>query len=401
MKILIVSQYYYPEQFQINEIAPELVRRGHQVTVVCGMPNYPKGVYFPGYEDNKRRIEEIEGVIVIRCPQQARGNNPLSLLRNYYSFFRSANGEIDHLDTDFDIVIAYQLSPVTSSMPAVRYKKKHCTPLLLYCLDIWPESAKSHLGKKLGWLYGYVRRLSKKVYQNCDKILVTSRPFINYLSSENDVPIERLSYLPQHADSSLLDMDLKADDNGVADFMFAGNIGKGQHLESLVKAAELLGKRQDYKIHIVGDGSCKSSIENLVKEKELESNFVFYGNQKRSDMPEFYKKADVLLILLRQVNAVGLTMPGKLQTYMTLHKPIIGAINGAAKEVIEESRCGSCVPAQDSQELAAIMRHYIEHPSDYDGCGDNAVEYFLKHFTLKQYVDKLELEMKTLVNKSL
>lgn len=400
MKILIVTQYYYPEQFQINEIAPELVRRGHQVTVICGMPNYPKGVFYQGYENNKSRTEDIDGVTVIRCHQRARGKNPLTLLLNYYSFVKNANKQIGKLDNDYDIVFAYQLSPVTSSLPAIIYKKKFGTPVLLYCLDIWPESAKSTLKGPLSFMYGFVRKLSRKVYQNCDRILVTSRPFIDYIHRENDVSVDSLAYLPQHADSSLLNKDLKAEDNGIADFMFAGNIGRGQHLETIVEAAIALGQRPDYKIHIVGDGSRKEAIENLVKEKGLDSNFVFYGNQKRSDMPSFYKKADVLLILLRQVNAVGLTMPGKLQTYMTLHKPIFGAINGAANEVIEEARCGSCVPAQDSEGLAAIMKHYIEHPSDYEGCGDNAADYFLKHFTLKKYVDELEMEMNKLVNKS-
>ena len=397
MKILIVSQYYYPEQIQINEIAPELVRRGHEVTVVCGMPNYPKGKYFAGYEDNKRREERIDGVKVIRTPQKARGQGKLSLLRNYYTFRRNANKEIDRQEGNFDLVLAYQLSPVTSSLPAIRYKEKHGVPVLLYCLDIWPESAKSHLGDKFGWLYGYVRKLSKKVYQNCDKILVTSRPFIEYLSRENDVAPERFGYLPQHADASWLDMDLTAEDNGVADFMFAGNIGKGQHLETLVEAAELLGKSEKYKIHIVGDGSRREAVENLVNEKGLESQFVFYGNQKRADMPEYYKKADVMLILLRQINAVGLTMPGKLQAYMTLRKPIMGTINGAAKEVIEEAHCGSSMPAQDAQSLAAIMRHYIEHPRDYEGCGERAERYFKKHFTLQKYMDGLEAAMNELI----
>lgn len=399
MKILIVSQYYFPEQFQINEIAPELVRRGHQVTVICGMPNYPKGEYFDGYEDNTRKEEDIAGVKIIRCPQQARGHNPLTLLRNYYSFLHNANKEIDKLEGDYDIVLAYQLSPISSSLPAVRYKKQHVVPLLLYCLDIWPESAKSHLGKAFSWAYGYVRKLSRKVYQNCDRILVTSRPFIDYIHKENAVSLDKLAYLPQHADGSLLEMDLEAEDNGIADFMFAGNIGKGQHLETLVEVAEILGDRQDYKIHIVGDGWRKTAIESLVKEKGLETHFVFYGNQKRSDMPMYYKKADVMLILLRQINAVGLTMPGKLQAYMTLKKPIFGAINGAAHEVIEEANCGSCVPAEDAKGLAAIMLHYIKKPHDYENCGKNAEKYFLAHFTLNNYVDELEKEMNNLIKR--
>lgn len=397
MRILIVSQYYYPEQFQINEIAPELVRRGHQVTVVCGMPNYPKGVYYQGYENNKKCIEEIDGVKVVRCPQKARGNNPVSLLMNYSSFVRSANKEINSLECEFDVVFTYQLSPITSSLPAIVYKKKHNVPVLLYCLDIWPESAKSTLRGPLSLMYGLVRKISRKVYQNCDKILVTSRPFIDYIHSVNDVPVDRFAYQPQHADSSFLSQDLEAEDNGVADFMFAGNIGKGQHLETLVDAAIALGRRSDYKIHIVGDGSRKTAIESLVRDAGLADNFVFYGNQKRADMPLFYKKADALLLLLRQVNSVGLTMPGKLQVYMTLHKPILGAINGAAKEVIEEARCGRCVAAQDADALAGIMRHFIEHPKDYSHCGACAEKFFLDHFTLDKYTDTLETELVKLV----
>ena len=362
MKILIISQYFYPEQFQINEIAPELVRRGYQVTVLCGTPNYPQGVIFEGYEDGKRSLEVLDGVHVIRVKQCPRGKGPFRLLANYYSFVRSANKAVKELENDYDVVLAYQLSPVTSSLPSIKYKHRNKVPVLLYCLDIWPESAQTHLGILKGLLYGFVRNLSKKVYLNSDRILVTSRPFIEYLQKENDVPLDRIEYLPQHADASLLKMNLSAEENGVADFMFAGNIGKGQHLETVVEAAELLGKRSDYKVHIVGDGSRRVAIERLVEEKGLQANFIFYGNQKRADMPLFYKKADVMLVLLRQVNAVGLTMPGKLQTYMTLHKPIFGAINGAAKVVIEESRCGSCVQAQDANSLAAIMRHYIEHP---------------------------------------
>lgn len=400
MKILIISQYYHPEQFQINEIAPELVRRGHQITVLCGTPNYPQGVIYEGYEDGKKSREVLDGVDVIRVKQKPRGKGPLMLLANYYSFVRSANKAVKSLGKDYDVVLAYQLSPVTSSLPAIRYKQRNGTPVLLYCLDIWPESAKTHLGKLKSLLYGFVRKLSKKVYLNSDRILVTSRPFIEYLHREDDVPLERMGYLPQHADASLLKMDLSAEENGVADFMFAGNVGKGQHLETIVEAAELLGKRSDYKIHIVGDGSRRKAVESLVDEKGLQDNFIFYGNQKRADMPTFYKKADVMLVLLRQVNAVGLTMPGKLQAYMTLHKPIFGAINGAAKEVIDESHCGSCVQAQDANSLAAIMRHYIEQPKDYSYCGDCAEKYFVEHFTLEKYVDQLESEMKTLIKKS-
>ena len=405
MKILIISQYYYPEQFQINEIAPELVRRGHEVTVVCGLPNYPKGKIFEGFErEDAIRKKEDEyfqstGVKVIHCNNVPRGHNPIQLIKNYYSFVKESKKIIRTLSGDFDVVLGYQLSPITSMLAALEYKELYGTPVLFYTLDIWPVSADAMLHGKKNPIYWWVKRLSKRIYQGADKILVTSRPFIDYLHLTLGIPRERMAYLPQHAGTEMLDMDLQAEDNGVADFMFAGNLGKGQRVDVIVKAAALLGKRDDYKIHLVGDGRMKPELEQMVKKKGLEENVVFYGNQKREDMPSFYKKADALLITLRGNNEVGNTMPGKLQMYMTAGKPILGAINGAAKEVIEEAQCGSCVKAGDYEGLAKLMKFYIEHPKDYGACGKNACSYFKAHFTLEQYMNGLEAELRGLVKR--
>lgn len=405
MKVLIISQYYYPEQFQINEIAPELVRRGHKVTVVCGLPNYPKGVVFEGYEDVEERRKREEdylkqtGVEVIHCMQKPRGHNPIQLIRNYYSFVKESKNIIRTLPGDYDVVLGYQLSPITSMLAALEYKKLHGTPVVFYTLDIWPVSAEAMLHGKKNPIYWWVKRMSKRIYQGADRILVTSRPFVYYLYRTLDIPMGRMAYLPQHAGTEMLDMDLKAENNGMADFMFAGNLGKGQRIDVIIKAAVVLGARKDYKIHIVGDGRMRPDLEQMVKENGLEDNVVFYGNQKRADMPSFYKKADVLLITLRGNNEVGNTMPGKLQMYMTTGKPILGAINGAAKEVIEEAQCGSCVNAGDYVGLAKLMKLYIERPEDYGVCGKNARSYFKMHFSLDRYMDGLEAELQRLVKR--
>lgn len=402
MKILIISQYYYPEQFQINEIAPELVRRGHEVTVVCGLPNYPKGKIFEGFEreDAIRKKEDDyfqrTGVKVIHCKNVPRGHNPIQLIRNYYSFVKESKKIIRTLSGDFDVVLGYQLSPVTSMLAALEYKKLHGTSVLFYTLDIWPVSAEAMLHGKKNPIYWWVKRMSKRIYQGADRILVTSRPFIDYLYRTLDIPKERMAYLPQHAGTEMLEMDLQAEDNGVADFMFAGNLGKGQRVDVIIKAAALLGKRDDYKIHFVGDGRMRPELEKMVKKNGLEENVVFYGNQKREDMPSFYKKADALLIALRGNNEVGNTMPGKLQMYMTTGKPIFGAINGAAAEVIMLAQCGSCVKAGDYEGLAQLLEYYIKHPKEHNVCGGNARRYFKAHFTLEKYMEGLEEELSKL-----
>ena len=395
MKILIVSQYYYPEQFQINEIAPELVMRGHDVTVLTGLPNYPKGEIYLGYENGQKRKEAIDGVKVIRVEEYPRKTGGKNLIKNYMSFYKNGADAAKKLKNDYDVVLCYQLSPVTMLKPAVVYAKKNKKPLLTYCLDIWPESAKDHLNIPV--IYSAITALSKSLYRACDHISVTSRPFIDYFEDIIGFDRNKMSYIPQHADMSMLDIDFTAPDNGVTDFMYAGNMGKGQTLDVIIRAAAELKDRNDFFVHMVGDGSRKAELEGLSKELGVEDKIVFYGNQSRDAMPEFYKKADALLITLRGNNAVGNTMPGKLQMYMTTGKPILGAINGAANEVIKEAGCGKCVAAGDYKGLASIMEDYINNKEEYVDCGPNARKYFLANFTLKKYCDDLEEQLKKLI----
>ena len=408
MKILIVSQYYFPEQFQINEIAPELVKRGHEVAVLCGLPNYPSGRSFEGYrtiaecKERERVYLEKTGVRVVHVRQILRGHNPMTLVRNYFSFVKNSKAEVKRMVNKgevYDVVLGYQLSPITSMYAALEYKKFIGTPIVFYTLDLWPVSAESMLKSRKNPLMPIVNRISRKLYQSADRVIVTSRPFIDYLHKSNGVPIEKMAYLPQHAGAEMLGLDLKADDNSVADFMFAGNLGAGQRVDVIIKAAGILGKRNDYRIHLVGDGRMRNQLEQMVKDYDLNENIIFYGNQKRVDMPSFYKKADVLLITLRGNNEVGNTMPGKLQMYMTTGKPILGAINGAANEVIKESGCGDCVNAGDYKGLAVLMRSYIDNPKKYDQCGVNARSYFKSHFTLEHFMNGLEKELMSLCEK--
>lgn len=401
MKILIVSQYYYPEQFIINEIAPELVKCGHDVMVLTGLPNYPNGIIPEEYLHGRKRDEVINGVRVIRCNETGRRGGKLNLLLNYISFAVSGCRAVKKLSADFDVVLSYQLSPITMASPAVSYKKRYGTPLLLYCLDIWPESAQAHVHSDKGKLYQWISKYSKRIYQSCDKIAVTSEPFIEYMKKVNGIDQDKLSYIPQHADGAMLEMNLESEDNGIADFMFAGNLGKGQKLETIIKAAAILNRHETtgFQIHIVGDGSMRQSLEQMAKDEGVAGSIIFHGQQKKTDMPTYYRKADALLLTLRGNNYVGNTMPGKLQTYMTTGKPIFGAINGAARQVIEEADCGACAPAEDAEGLASIMANYIKNPDNYKDCGDRAKEYFNKHFTLPVFMDRLENELTELVSK--
>lgn len=398
MKILVICQYYYPERFLINDIAPELVKRGHMVTVLTGLPNYPSGVINKEYRHGNKRRELLDGVSVIRCFEIPRRKGKFNLLLNYISFALSSKMDIRSLGSEYDIVFCYQLSPITMVAPAIAFKKKYHKPILLYCLDLWPESALAHVHKESGLLYKAIKLYSKNIYRLCDRIAVTSKPFIEYFLAIIGLSFEKLVYIPQHADSNFLNLDLSSEDNGITDFMFAGNLGIGQNLETIIKAVQLLKNRKDFLVHFVGDGSKRVVLEQMTKDYGIGGKVIFHGQKEYAEMAEWYKKADALLITLRGNNYVGNTMPGKLQTYMTTKKPIFGAINGAARQVIEEAQCGACVQAEDYYGLASLMAEYIDYPERYLLCGVNAKRYFINNYSFPVFMDRLENELKETLN---
>ena len=391
MKILVVTQRYDPDPFLINEIAPEMVRRGHEVTVLTGLPS--EAEKREKYRLFRNRREKINGVDVIRCYEAKRRDSAFGLALNYMSFALIASLKSLFLSRKFDCVFCYQLSPVTQILPAAVYRKVAGKKLLTYCLDIFPESVLSHTSQN-SIVYKIVAWMTQKLYACSDKICVTSQTFVNYIHEVNQVSLEKLYYLPQHASDDMLNMNLEAADNGVADFMFAGNIGYAQVLETVVAAAERLASiRSDFFIHIVGDGARREELEKMVYEKGLESYFRFYGQRSRKEMPSLYTKADALLLTLRGNTRVGDTLPGKLQTYMTTGKPVIAAINGSAQSVIDEAKCGICVPAENAEALSDAMLDFIKCPQKYCACGKNGRQYFRKHFTFDLFMTDLQKQL--------
>ena len=397
MKILVVCQHYYPEQFLLNEITAELVRRGHDVTALVGRPNYPEGEVLSDYRHGRNKFQTVNGVKVVRCFEIGRGSGYFHLAVNYLSYMISATIKAFFLKGDFDIVFSYQLSPILMSIPAIVYKRRRRKPVFLYCCDLWPESIKGHLKNSRGFFYKLVARFSKYVYNTVDVVTVASKPFIKYMRRVNSVPASNLRYRPQFASDIFLKQDLSAEDDGITDFMYAGNLGYEQDLDVIVKAAGLLRNRNDFRVHFVGFGSYLETLKERVKKEGMDDKIVFHGRVNFDEMGTFYKMADALLITLRNISEIGKTMPAKLQTYMTTGKPIFGAISGAAEEVIKKASCGRTVSAGDYEGLAELMKDYIDHPEKYADCGENAKCYFKKHFTLASHVDWLENEFRQLV----
>lgn len=391
-KILVICQYYYPEPFRITDVCEELVRRGHEVHVVTGYPNYPEGIIYKGYGKGKHINEIINGVYIHRCYTLPRGKGFFQRFLNYYSYSISSIKFVlskecrPSKEKRFDVVFCNQLSPVMMGSAAIAYKKKYRVPIVLYCLDLWPESLVAGGIQRNSLIYKYYHYVSQRIYRSADKIVVTSKMFIDYMNKEFKINTNKIQYLPQYAEKIFNSIMIKQND-GYFHFMFAGNIGEIQSVETILKAAEKL-KDAPVKMHIVGGGTDLERLKAIKEEKQLD-NVIFYGRRPLEEMPFFYNKADCMLVTLKGDPVLSMTLPGKVQSYLAFGKPIIGSINGEAEYIINEANCGYCGRAENVDELVLNIKKYINNENK-NKLGQNARKYYETHFDSNIFFRKLE-----------
>lgn len=401
MKILVVCQYYYPEPFRISDICETLVKKNHEVTVLTGLPNYPEGRILDEYRHGKKRNEVINGVKVIRSYEIGRGNSHLRLFLNYASFAASASLKAFFMKDEFDVILVNQLSPVMMAIPAMVYKRKRQKKILFYCLDLWPDSLAAGGVIEDSLIYRLFLDISKWIYNSADKILVTSSMFKDYFENVLTIKADDIEHLPQYAE----DLFTQREDETITEiaatseekkynFVFAGNIGDMQSVDTIIKAANELRSHHNIQFHIVGDGSKFDECRNLTKSLELE-NVVFYGRRPVHEMPSFYSIADAMLITLKDNKTLSYTLPGKIQSYMAAGKPIIGAINGEARRVIEASKSGLCCNAEDYNALSELILTFCNY-NNKEQMAINAQEFYEEHYSKDKFIYSLENALKEL-----
>lgn len=387
MNILVVCQYYYPEPFRISDICETLVKNGHEVTVITGLPNYPEGRVLDNYRSGKKRKEVINGVRVIRCFEIGRGNSNMQLFMNYLSFSVSASFKAVLLKDKFDVIFVNQLSPVLMAIPAIFYKNKHNKKMLLYCLDLWPDSLAAGGIRESSFIYKVFKRLSKWIYSSADSIAVTSNRFKEYYKNTLGMNIDNIIHLPQYAED-LFSGSVEVTKENKFNFVFAGNIGDMQSVETIIKAANELRERSDITFHIVGDGSKLEECKLLSNELDLE-NIIYYGRRPVSEMPQYYGLADAMLITLKDNKNISYTLPGKVQSYMAASKPIIGSINGEANQVITDAKCGSVCSAENYKGLANLIIEFC-NSDNKEEMAKNSYNYYISHYSKEKFISKLE-----------
>lgn len=398
MHVLIVTQYFWPEDFRINDLAVGLVEKGHRITVLTGIPNYPAGRFFPGYGVLSRRREIYQGIEILRVPLIPRGRGrSFRLFMNYFSFalLACAMGPLLCRES-YDVIFVYEPSPVTVGLPARAMKMVKRAPIVFWVQDLWPESLSATGAVSSRWILRIVERLVRFIYRGCDQILVQSRGFFQPIHRMG-VDVERIRYFPNsveqfyHPVSLGNDAPERAGIPGGFRVMFAGNIGAAQDFETILSAAEALRSHLEIQWVIIGDGRLGAWVGEQVRERGLTGSVHLLGRHPQESMPRYFALADALLVTLRKDPIFALTIPSKVQSYLACAKPIVAALDGEGARVVVESGAGRSAPAGDANGLAkAIMEIYRLSEQERTAMGLRGRQYYESHFDRNRLLDSLE-----------
>ena len=394
MRILVISQYFFPENFRINDLIFSLHKRGHYVEVLTGKPNYPNGEYFNGYSWAEPKFEEINGIKVHRSNLLLRKKGGgLRLFFNYLSFVLFASLRLFKIKGQFDKILIYAPSPITVGVLGVIAAKRFKCKSYLWVHDLWPESVRVAGGISNKFILGLINYMTKIIYRYTDFILVQSPEFKSYIKNQN-VPDQKLIYYPYYAEDfyKVVNQQEKYIESFPSGFnlLFAGNIGVAQSFDTIISAFELI-KNHNVNLIVLGDGRDKLRVKALVKKKKLKNKIYFLGSFPAEQMSNYFACCDALLISLKKADIFSYTIPGKLQSYLACGKPIIGSLDGIGNTIIKESISGYCSPAEDYVGLSKII---IKLMNDSDekkiSFSENALSYYEKNFKKESLLLKLE-----------
>lgn len=395
--ILVISQYFYPEQFRINDICIEWVNRGYKVTVVTGIPNYPHGKYYKGYGLTKRRKEVYNGIEIIRIPLIPRGNNSIMLAMNYLSFVVSGYFWKTFTKIEVDHVFIFEVSPMTQALPGIWYSKKKKIPCFLYVQDLWPENVEIITGIKNKKIIGTIGKMVDYIYNHCTIIFTTSKSFVTAIENRG-VPKDKIIYWPQYAEDYYVNMAktsvAEIPNDNAFNIIFAGNIGAAQGLDILPKTASILlekGLKGKVRFNIVGDGRYKETLIHLVDTYNVSEMFNFIPKQPGTRIPELMAASDAAFLCLNKNPLFEKTIPAKLQSYMACGIPILASAEGELQSIITEANAGLCSSSGDEVGLSKNIIMMVEKTSkELIQLGKNAYDYCNSNFNKIELLNEMD-----------
>jgi glycosyltransferase involved in cell wall biosynthesis len=397
LRILVISQYFYPENFRINDVCLGLKERGYEVVVLTGKPNYPNGKYFNGYGWFKKNNDNWNGIKIYRSNLILRGQgNAIRLLLNYFSFAFLATLKVFSIKGKFDKIFIFAPSPITVGIPGILARKKFKAKTFLWVHDLWPESIRIAGGIEKKWILNLVDKMTRWIYSKMDKLLIQSKGFISYLENQ-EVNSNKIIYYPFYAETfyKIEDPELLYSQKLPKGFriLFAGNIGEGQSFETLLSAAKIINlKNLPITWIVFGEGRLKEYVKEEIVKNKLEEIFILMGSVPAVEMPKYFACVDALLVSLKKSEIFSITIPGKLQSYLACGKPIVGSLDGIGAEIIIESKAGFTSCAEDANELANQIINLFHTPIEIrNQMGLNARNFFEVEFEREILLDKLEL----------
>lgn len=388
-RVLIVTQYFYPENFRINELAYELAKDGYVVDALVGIPNYPRGKFFEGYGVFKRRKENKNGVNIYRCFQLPRGakSSNIRLSLNYLSFVFCATLWVLFkfaFKKKYDAIISFEPSPITQILPAIFLGKLSKTKVLSWIQDIWPDSIiSSTTEKQQRVLKPILNFVTEYVYMHSEKILISSPGMKDLVCRQRDYS-DKIEYVPNWSDDFQNGQieDVPMMPKGF-NLVMAGSINDGLGIDDLISFIELLKDKKDINIVFIGGGSRKDYLEEYVKSHNL-SNVYLLGMFPYEKMPSFYAKADAMLLTLakRKEEHLNVTIPSRLQSYLSAGKPVFAMIGKGAADIINSNNCGFVAEAGAYNTLAKLVIENYKNSQLLNEMGVNARKAYEKEFTI-------------------
>ena len=390
--ILVISQYFYPETFRINDMCQEWVKRGYKVTVITGIPNYPMGKFFDGYGYTKKRKEVWNGVNIIRIPLIPRGSSAVGMVANYLSF--TASGFVKNFFTTIkaDYVFTFEVSPMTQALIGCWYAKKHHVPHYLYVQDLWPENVVTVTGISSPVVIKPINKMVDYIYKNTNEIFATSPSFVEAICNrKRKVPHCKVHYWPQYAEDFYKPMEKTSVEEIPEDdsfkVIFTGNVGTAQGLQILPQTAEIL-REENVKFVIVGDGRYLDEFEQEIQKRNVQDKFIMIARQPAERIPELLAACDAAFLSFQNDELWTKTIPAKLQSYMACGMPIIASAEGETERIITEAECGVCSAIGDVDKLSENI--IIMTKDDLNKMRHNSRKYFERNFEKQKLMDQIE-----------
>lgn len=393
--ILVVSQYFYPENFRINDIATAWVKRGYKVTILTGIPNYPQGEYYKGYSKTERRYEKWNGMEIIRLPVEPRKTGSLGLIKNYLSFVIAGRKWVKTTKLKTNLVFTFEVSPMTQALVSVWYAKKYKIPHILYVTDLWPENVEIITGIHNKVFLGMIQKMVDYIYKHSTRILTCSNCFITAIKKRR-IPPEKIEFWPQYAEDFYKPSERigssEIPDDGVLNLVFAGNIGYAQGLGILPKAAEKLKEKSiRIRFNVIGDGRYMPDLKKEIKERHVKEYFNFINRKPAEQIPAYLAAADALLITLSKSEVFSITIPAKTQSCMACGHPILVSADGEVQDIIRSANAGLISASEDVDGFVKNIMTLISMTSEErNRLGQNALLYSETHFNKEILLNRMD-----------